>query len=209
MHPQPESYFGNVNSVGPRSVYDESKRFGETLGDDPIMRAYGMPTRIVRIFNTYGPRLRPADGRARLELFSCRPSPAIRLARSTAGALQTRSFCFVDDQAASIALAFDSDVSDPVNIGNPTEYTMFELRSSVHEVAGARPDFPHLPGPADQVIRSIGAGLDTCGGVLLGWSPTIEIAREGLERYATPRVPGGTSPGPRLTERHRRSASSR
>jgi dTDP-glucose 4,6-dehydratase len=176
VHPQPESYLGNVDSVGPRAVYDEAKRFGETL-TMTYHRVHGLPTRIVRIFNTYGPRLRPADGRvvSNFLVQAIAGDPLTIYGRGT----QTRSFCFVDDEVRGILALFDSSVSEPVNIGNPTEYTMLELAALVCEVAGARPEFVFKDLPIGDPTRrqpDITRARD-----LLGWAPTVEL-REGLER---------------------------
>jgi nucleoside-diphosphate-sugar epimerase len=176
VHPQPEGYLGNVDSVGPRAVYDEAKRFGETL-TMTYHRVYGLPTRIVRIFNTYGPRLRPADGRvvSNFLVQAIAGDPLTIYGRGT----QTRSFCYVDDEVRGILALFDSTISDPVNIGNPTEYTMLELAALVCEVAGARPDFVFRDLPIGDPTRR--QPDITRAGQLLGWAPTVEL-REGLER---------------------------
>ena len=132
IHPQPETYWGNVNPIGPRGVYDEAKRFAEAL-TMAYHRQQGVDTCIVRIFNTYGPRMRPHDGRA------IRPSPpgareraADRLRRR----LQTRSFCYVDDLIAGSMRSRESGEHLPVNIGNPPEYTLLELAQKVIEATG-------------------------------------------------------------------------
>ena len=176
VHPQTESYLGNVDPVGPRAVYDEAKRFGETL-TMTYHRVHGLPTRIVRIFNTYGPRLRPADGRvvSNFLVQAIAGDPLTIYGRGT----QTRSFCFVDDEVRGIIALFDSGVHDPVNIGNPTEYTMLELAALVCEVAGARPDFVFKDLPIGDPTRR--QPDITRARELLGWSPTVEL-REGLER---------------------------
>ena len=138
MHPQSETYPGNVDPVGLRAVYDEAKRFAETL-TMTYHRLYDLPTRIVRIFNTYGPRLRPADGRvvSNFLVQAIAGEPFTMYGRGT----QTRSFCFVDDEVRGILALFDSQIVEPVNIGNPIEYTMLELAEMVCEVAGAKPEF--------------------------------------------------------------------
>jgi nucleoside-diphosphate-sugar epimerase len=176
VHPQTEDYNGNVNSVGPRAVYDEAKRFAETL-TMTYHRQYGLPTRIVRIFNTYGPRLRPADGRV-VSNFLVQAIAGGPLTVYGTGT-QTRSFCFVDDEVRGILALFDSEVSDPVNIGNPIEYTMLELAELVCEVAGVKAGLVFEPLPQDDPTRrrpDISAARQ-----LLGWEPKIEL-REGLER---------------------------
>ncbi|MGO9875379.1 MAG: UDP-glucuronic acid decarboxylase family protein [Acidimicrobiia bacterium] len=176
VHPQPESYLGNVDPVGPRAVYDEAKRFAETL-TMTYHRLYGLPTRIVRIFNTYGPRLRPADGRvvSNFLVQAIAGEPLTVYGEGT----QTRSFCFVEDEVRGILALFDSQIVEPVNIGNPVEYTMLELAAVVCEVAGAKPDlvFETLP-VGDPTRRQPDI---TRVQQLLGWEPKIEL-REGLER---------------------------
>jgi nucleoside-diphosphate-sugar epimerase len=176
VHPQPETYNGNVNSVGLRAVYDEAKRFAETL-TMTYHRRYGLPTRIVRIFNTYGPRLRPADGRV-VSNFLVQAIAGESLTIYGDGK-QTRSFCFVDDEVRGILALFDSDVVGPVNIGNPIEFTMLELAELVCEVAGASREFVFHPLPSDDPTRR--RPDITLARQQLGWEPKIEL-REGLER---------------------------
>jgi dTDP-glucose 4,6-dehydratase len=175
VHPQPETYLGNVDSIGPRAVYDEAKRFAETL-TMTYHRLYDLPTRIVRIFNTYGPRLRPADGRV-VSNFLVQAIAGTPLTVYGHGR-QTRSFCFVADEVRGILALFDSQVVEPVNIGNPIEYTMLELAQLVCEVAGAKPDFVFESLPKGDPTRrkpDISRAQQ-----LLGWEPKIEL-REGLE----------------------------
>jgi nucleoside-diphosphate-sugar epimerase len=176
VHPQPESYLGNVDSIGPRAVYDEAKRFAETL-TMTYHRRYGLRTRIVRIFNTYGPRLRPADGRV-VSNFLVQAIGRDPLTVYGSG-MQTRSFCFVDDEVRGIAALFDSDVVEPVNIGNPVEFTMLELAELVCEIAGMKPDFVYEPLPIGDPTRR--QPDITRARELLGWEPKIAL-REGLER---------------------------
>ena len=128
VHPQPESYHGNVDTTGVRAVYDEAKRFAETL-TMTYHREYGLSTAIVRIFNTYGPRLAPADGRV-VSNFLVQAIDGKPLTIYGDGT-QTRSFCYVDDEVAGILALFDSDVVEPVNIGNPVELSMVELAKLV------------------------------------------------------------------------------
>ena len=144
MHPQIESYHGNVDPIGPRAVYDEAKRFAETL-TMTYHRLYDLPTRIVRIFNTYGPRLRPADGRV-VSNFLVQAIDGKPLTVYGTGT-QTRSFCYVDDEVRGILALFDSDVVEPVNIGNPVEFTMLELAELVCEVTGSTPELVFEPLP--------------------------------------------------------------
>jgi dTDP-glucose 4,6-dehydratase len=176
VHPQTEDYNGNVNAVGLRAVYDEAKRFAETL-TMTYHRRYGLSTRIVRIFNTYGPRLRPADGRV-VSNFLVQAIAGGPLTVYGTGT-QTRSFCYVDDEVRGILALFDSDLVDPVNIGNPVEYTMLELAELVCEVAGVEAGLVFEPLPEDDPTRrrpNISRARE-----LLGWEPKIEL-REGLER---------------------------
>jgi dTDP-glucose 4,6-dehydratase len=176
VHPQSESYLGNVDSIGLRAVYDEAKRFAETL-TMTYHRLYDLPTRIVRIFNTYGPRLRPADGRvvSNFLVQAIAGEPLTVYGNGT----QTRSFCFVADEVRGILALFDSQIVEPVNIGNPIEYTMLELARLVCEVAGAKPDFVYESLPMGDPTRR--KPDITRAQQLLGWEPKVEL-REGLER---------------------------
>src|ERR1700690_1838562 len=134
VHPQPESYWGNVNPIGPRGVYDEAKRFAEAL-TMAYRRAHGVDTRIVRIFNTYGPRMRPHDGRA-IPTF-LRQALQNRAITVFGDGSQTRSFCYVDDLVRGIIALSESGHHEPVNIGNPNEFTLLELARAVLDVTGA------------------------------------------------------------------------
>jgi dTDP-glucose 4,6-dehydratase len=190
VHPQREDYNGNVDPTGPRAVYDEAKRFAETL-TMTYRRQYDVDTGIVRIFNTYGPRLRPADGRV-VSNFLAQAIDGKPLTIYGDGS-QTRSFCYVDDEVRGLVALFDSDVSDPVNIGNPDEYTMLELARIVCEVTGAQSDvvFEPLPtGDPTQRRPDITRAKE-----LLGWEPAIAL-REGLRRmyewYLEERADGGS-----------------
>ena len=174
VHPQPEDYLGNVDTIGPRAVYDEAKRFGETL-TMAYHRLYGLRTSIVRIFNTYGPRLRPADGRV-VSNFLVQAVAGNPLTVYGDGR-QTRSFCFVDDEIRGILALYHSDVVEPVNIGNPDEYTMLELADLVRDVTGSNSEIVYEPLPiGDPVQRQPDI---TRARKLLGWEPTIKL-REGL-----------------------------
>jgi dTDP-glucose 4,6-dehydratase len=176
VHPQVESYLGNVDPVGPRAVYDEAKRFAETL-TMTYHRLYDLPTRIVRIFNTYGPRLRPADGRV-VSNFLAQAIDGKPLTVYGTGT-QTRSFCYVDDEVRGILALFDSDVVEPVNIGNPVEFTMLELAALVQAVTGSTAGTVFEPLPVgDPALRRPDI---TRARELLGWEPEINL-REGLER---------------------------
>jgi dTDP-glucose 4,6-dehydratase len=174
VHPQPESYFGNVNSVGPRSVYDEAKRYAEAI-TMAYQRLHGVDTKIVRIFNTYGPRLRAADGRV-VSNFLAQAMRGEPLTIYGTGK-QTRSFCYVSDEVRGLLALLDSDHVGPMNIGNPDEFTMLELAEIVREVTGATVDvvFRDLPADDPQQRRpDISLARD-----VLGWHPAVDI-REGL-----------------------------
>jgi nucleoside-diphosphate-sugar epimerase len=174
VHPQHESYNGNVDPNAPRAVYDEAKRFSETLAST-YRRLYDLPTAIVRIFNTYGPRLRPADGRV-VSNFLIQAIDGKPLTMYGAGT-QTRSFCYVADEVRGIIALFDSDVCDPVNIGNPTEITMLELVDIVRDVTGSSSEVVFEPLPVGDPTRR--RPDITRAKTLLGWEPKIEL-REGL-----------------------------
>ena len=176
VHPQHEDYRGNVDPTGPRSVYDEAKRFAETL-TMTYHREFGTRTAIVRIFNTYGPRLRPGDGRV-VSNFLDQALAGKPLTVYGDGS-QTRSFCYVDDEVRGIVALYDSDVVDPVNIGNPDEYTMLELADIVREVTGSRSEIEFAPLPVDDPARRRPDITRARG--LLGWEPEIPL-REGLGR---------------------------
>jgi dTDP-glucose 4,6-dehydratase len=176
VHPQPENYWGNVNSVGPRSVYDEAKRFAEAL-TMAYHRVHGLDTKIVRIFNTYGPRLSIADGRVVSNFLD----QAMRGAPLTifGDGSQTRSFCYVDDEVRGIVGLLESDHVGPMNIGNPNEFTMLELAELVLELTGSASELVFEPLPTDdpKQRRPDIALADR----VLGWRPEIEL-REGLAR---------------------------
>jgi nucleoside-diphosphate-sugar epimerase len=174
VHPQPESYWGNVNSIGPRSCYDEAKRFGEAL-TMAFHRSRGVDVRIVRIFNTYGPRMRPADGRVVINfLVAALANEPITV---YGDGLQTRSFCYVDDEVRGLLALVDSDVTVPVNVGNPNEFTVLELAHIVREIVGSSSEIVHLPRPQDD--PSLRQPDITRARTLLGWEPEIQL-REGL-----------------------------
>lgn len=176
VHPQPESYWGNVNPVGPRSVYDEAKRFSEAL-TMAFHRQHGVETRIVRIFNTYGPRMRARDGRV-VSNFIVQALKGEPLTVYGDGN-QTRSFCYVADLVDGIYRLFRSDRVEPTNIGNPNEFTMLELARLVQELVGSSAPLRHDPLPVDDPkVRRPDITLATTH---LGWQPTVEL-REGLER---------------------------
>ncbi len=176
VHPQPESYWGNVNPIGPRGVYDEAKRYAEAM-TMAYHRQQGVDTAIVRIFNTYGPRMRAFDGRA-IPTF-VRQALEDKPITVFGTGQQTRSFCYVDDLITGIiALAFSTE-HEPVNIGNPEEFTLLELAEMVVELTGSKSEivFEALPVNDPQQRRPDIARARE----LLGWEPTIEL-REGLTR---------------------------
>ena len=176
IHPQPESYWGNVNPIGPRGVYDEAKRYAEAM-TMAYHRQQGVDTAIVRIFNTYGPRMRAFDGRA-IPTFVRQALENKPITVFGTGA-QTRSFCYVDDLITGIiALAFSTE-HEPVNIGNPEEFTLLELAEMVVELTGSSSEivFEALPVNDPQQRRPD----ITRATELLGWGPTVQL-REGLTR---------------------------
>jgi dTDP-glucose 4,6-dehydratase len=176
IHPQPEDYWGNVNPIGPRGVYDEAKRYAEAL-TMAYHRQQGVDTCIARIFNTYGPRMRPHDGRA-IPTFLRQALQDKPLTVFGDGS-QTRSFCYVEDEIRGLIALAESDVHLPVNIGNPDEYTLLELAKTVIEVSGSRSEivFEALPVDDPKVRQpDISRARD-----LLGWEPQVEL-RDGLRR---------------------------
>ena len=176
LHPQPESYWGNVNPIGPRSVYDESKRFAEAL-TMAYHRSRGLDIRIARIFNTYGPRMRFDDGRV-VSNFISQGLDAIPLTVYGDGS-QTRSFCYVDDLIRGLVALFRNGPTEPVNLGSDGEFTMLELAGLVQEILGSASPVTHAPLPSDDP-KQRQPDL-TAARTLLGWSPTIALA-DGLRR---------------------------
>jgi dTDP-glucose 4,6-dehydratase len=176
VHPQREDYWGNVNPCGVRSVYDEAKRFAEALAM-AYCRTHGLSVGIVRIFNTYGPRLQPADGRvvSNLLLQAMQGQPLTIYGDGT----QTRSFCYVDDEIRGIIALLDSDVTGPVNIGNADEFTVLELAKSIVEITETTTEIVYLPLPADDPTQRC-PDL-TRARQLLGWQPEVALAT-GLRR---------------------------
>jgi dTDP-glucose 4,6-dehydratase len=176
VHPQPESYWGNVNPVGPRGVYDEAKRFAEAM-TMAYHRYHGVETRIVRIFNTYGPRMRPGDGRvvSNFIVQALRGDPISIYGEGE----QTRSFCYVDDLVDGIFRLFHSDRAEPTNVGNPVEFTIRELAELVMEMTQSRSELAFLPLPEDDP-KTRKPVIDVARAVL-GWEPKVPL-REGLER---------------------------
>jgi len=176
VHPQPESYWGHVNPIGPRGVYDEAKRYAEAL-TMAYHRQQGVDTAIVRIFNTYGPRMRPHDGRA-IPTFLRQALQDKPLTVFGDGS-QTRSFCYVDDLIRGLIALAESGYHTPVNIGNPREYTLLELAQVVVEVTGSRSEivFEALPTDDPQVRQpDISQAREK-----LGWEPEVDL-QEGLRR---------------------------
>jgi len=176
VHPQTEDYWGNVNPVGPRGVYDEAKRFAEAM-TMAYHRTHGVDTRIARIFNTYGPRMRPGDGRvvSNFVVQALRGEPLTVYGDGS----QTRSFCFVEDEVDGLYRLFMSEGIDPVNLGNPHEFTIRQLAEEVLEqVDGASTlEFRDLPVDDPQVRQPD----ITRARELLGWEPRITL-KEGLQR---------------------------
>ncbi len=178
VHPQTEAYWGNVNPIGPRSVYDEAKRFAEAL-TMAWRRTRGTDTAIVRIFNTYGPRLRPGDGRV-VSNFLVQALEGRPLTVYGDGS-QTRSLCYVDDEVAGILALLDSDASGPVNIGNPEELTVLDLAHRVLVLTGSTSPIVHEPLPTDDPTRR--RPDITEARRLRGWEPVVPV-EEGLRRTA-------------------------
>jgi dTDP-glucose 4,6-dehydratase len=175
VHPQPESYWGHVNPIGPRGVYDEAKRYAEAL-TMAYHRQQGVDTAIVRTFNSYGARMRPHDGRA-IPTFLRQALQEKPLTVFGDGS-QTRSFCYVDDQIRGYVAMAESDVHEPINIGNPIEFTLLELAETVIEVTESRSEivFEALP-TDDPRVRQPDI---TRAKQLLGWEPEVEL-RAGLQ----------------------------
>ena len=175
-HPQKETYWGNVNPIGPRGVYDEAKRYGEAL-TMAYHRQQGVDTCIARIFNTYGPRMRPNDGRA-VPTF-VRQSLGGKPLTVFGDGSQTRSFCFIDDLVEGLYRLAVSGKHEPVNIGNPAEYTLSQLADMVIDITGSASTVVYEALPTDDPkVRCPDIARAT---ELLGWKPTVELA-EGLRR---------------------------
>ena len=176
VHPQPETYWGNVNPIGPRGVYDEAKRFAEAI-TMAYRRSHGVDTRIVRIFNTYGERMRPRDGRV---------VPAL-IGQALAGepmtvfgdGSQTRSFCYVSDLIEGIYRLLQSDLGDPCNIGNPAELSVLEFARTIRDLTGTKSEIVFRPLPEDD--PKVRQPDITKAKTLLGWEPRVRL-EEGLRR---------------------------
>ena len=184
VHPQPESYWGNVNPVGPRSVYDEAKRYAEAM-TMAFHRARGVPVRIVRIFNTYGPRMRLDDGRA-VPTFIAQAVRGDPITVHGDGS-QTRSLCYVDDLIEGIWRVLGSDLTGPVNLGNPTEVTVLELAELVRALTASRSEISFTRRPVDD--PEVRCPDITLAKTTLGWEPVVPLS-EGLTRTIAALVPG-------------------
>jgi dTDP-glucose 4,6-dehydratase len=176
VHPQPESYWGHVNPIGPRGVYDEAKRYAEAL-TMAYHRQQGVDTAIIRIFNTYGPRMRPHDGRA-IPTF-LRQALEDRPITVFGDGSQTRSFCYVDDLIRGMIALAESGYHNPVNVGNPNEFTLLELAEAVIQVTGSKSQIVYEALPTDDPqVRQPDISLAQ---EILGWGPEIQLL-EGLKR---------------------------
>lgn len=176
VHPQPEEYWGNVNSIGPRSVYDEAKRFAEAL-TTAYGRTLGTNVGIIRIFNTFGPRMSPSDGRVVTNFImqALDGEPITIYGDGT----QTRSFCYVDDLVRGIIKMIDCNQPGPVNLGNPEEYTIGDFARLVLQVTGSASPIEYMRLPTDDPTRR--RPVITRAKELLGWEPEVPVA-EGLAR---------------------------
>ncbi len=177
VHPQPESYWGNVSSIGPRSCYDEAKRFSEAI-TMAYHRVHDVEVRIVRIFNTYGPRMRPDDGRVVGNFISqaLRGEPITLYGDGS----QTRSFCYVADEVRGLIAVLDGPITGPVNVGNPVEFTMRQLAENIVDLIGSTSEIITVELPAERE----GDPMQRCPDIslitsTLGWSPTVAL-RDGL-----------------------------
>jgi len=179
VHPQPESYWGNVNPIGPRGVYDEAKRYAEAM-TMAYHRVHGVQTRIVRIFNTIGERMRPDDGRA-VPTFVAQALAAEPITVHGDGS-QTRSVGYVGDLVEGIVRLLDSEVTDPVNLGNPEEVTVLDLARTVCRVVGVEPDIRFVERPVDDPTQR--KPDITRARELLGWEPAVPL-EEALRRTVT------------------------
>ena len=178
IHPQSESYWGHVNPIGPRSCYDEGKRCAETLFFD-YRRQHDMPIKVARIFNTYGPAMRPDDGRvvSTFIMQALRGEPLTVFGDGS----QTRSFCYVDDVVEGLILLMNTphEVTGPINLGNPDELTLLELATKVVDLVGGPGRVEHRPLPEDDPMRR--RPDITLGELVLGWKPTVDLD-QGLAR---------------------------
>jgi UDP-glucuronate decarboxylase len=193
VHPQTEDYWGNVNPIGPRSCYDEGKRCAETLFFD-YHRQHGLQIKVARIFNTYGPRMHPADGRvvSNFIMQALRGEPITLFGKGD----QTRSFCFVDDLIGGFLKLMDSPetLTGPINLGNPVEFTIRELAEEVLALTGSKSELTYMPLPADDP-RQRQPNI-TLAKEQLSWAPTVPLS-EGLKatiRYFEEHALGRTIP---------------
>jgi dTDP-glucose 4,6-dehydratase len=177
-HPQKETYWGHVNPIGPRGVYDEAKRFAEAM-TMAYHRSHGVDVRIVRIFNTYGERMRPLDGRV-VSNFIVQALAGKPLTVYGDGS-QTRSFCYVDDEVRGLLALLDSDYVGPVNVGNPDEFTVLQLAEIVLEVTDSSSEIVYEPLPVDDPAQR--RPDITLAREVLGWEPTVDV-RTGVARTA-------------------------
>jgi dTDP-glucose 4,6-dehydratase len=178
VHPQTEDYWGHVNPVGPRGVYDEAKRFAEAI-TMAYHRSHGLDVRIVRIFNTFGTRMRPHDGRVVSNFLT--QALAGKPITIYGDGTQTRSFCYVEDEVRGFLGLLDSGYVGPVNVGNPNEFTVRELADLVLDVTGSSSEIVHEPLPVDDPTqRQPDISLAKS---LFDWEPTVQL-RDGLERTA-------------------------
>jgi UDP-glucuronate decarboxylase len=176
-HPQRESYWGNVNPIGPRACYDEAKRCAETLFFD-YYRQHKLQIRVIRIFNTYGPRMHPNDGRV-VSNFILQALKGESITIYGSGS-QTRSFCYVDDLVKGMMAMMDQDeLVGPMNLGNPGEFTILELATMVKELTGSKSEIVFHPLPQDDPVRR--KPDITFAKANLGWEPVVPL-REGLEK---------------------------
>jgi len=178
VHPQPEEYWGNVNPIGPRGVYDEAKRYAEAM-TMAYHRHHAVDVRIVRIFNTYGPYMRPDDGRAVSNFLvqALRGEPITVFGDGS----QSRSFTYVDDEIRGFLALLDSELTTPINIGNDNEFTIAQLAELIVDVTGSTSEVVYQPLPVDDPTQR--KPDLTKARTLLGWEPTVQL-REGLERTA-------------------------
>ncbi len=177
VHPQPESYLGNVSCIGPRSCYDEAKRFSEAL-TMAYHRVHGLEVRIVRIFNTYGERMRPEDGRVvnTFVLQALRGEPITLHGNGD----QTRSFCHVSDEVEGLIAVLDGPLTGPVNVGNPGEFTMRELAQTIIDLTGSSSEIISIPLPSEREGDPMQRQPDiTLASSTYGWTPTVSL-RDGL-----------------------------
>jgi dTDP-glucose 4,6-dehydratase len=176
VHPQPETYWGHVNPIGPRGVYDEAKRFAEAM-TMAYHRFHGLETRIVRIFNTYGPRMRPNDGRvvSNFIVQALRGEPLTVYGDGS----QTRSFCYASDEVDGIYRLFMSDYATPVNIGNPDEFTVLQLAQQIIDLTESASEIEYQPLPEDD--PKVRRPDTTVARRELGWTPVVPLA-DGLRR---------------------------